>query len=107
MRVLTNFVRPGYLLEKPLFLQDGEFLPEGTALTELHLRSFRDEGVASLDIAPSPRIRQWEQVPELNGFMTGLSKRFGDLGDDQGMDMIRCAVEDVYSRFLFDLESEN
>jgi hypothetical protein len=107
MRVLTNFVRPGYLLEKPMFLQDGEFLPEGTSLTEDHLKSFRDAGLSSLEITASPRIRQWEQVPELNRFMNGISQRFGDLGHDQGMDMIRCAVEDVYSRFLFDLESEN
>ncbi len=107
MRVLTNFVRSGYVLEKPVFLADGEFLPEGTPLTEEHLKAFRDAGVAFLEIAPSPRIRPWEQVPELNHFMNGLSKRFGELGHHQGMDMIRCAVEDVYSRFLFDLESEN
>ncbi len=106
MKVLTNFVRPGYLLAKPIFMNDGEFLPEGTALTDDHLKAFRDAGVASLEIEVSPRIREWEQVPDLNAFMTGISNRFGELGHDEGMDMIRCAVEDVYSRFLFDLESE-
>lgn len=106
MKVLTNFVRPGSLLSKPIFMSDGEFLPEGTALTANQLKSFRASGVATLDIEDSPRIRQWEQVPELNAFMNEISIRFGDLGDDRGIDMIRCAVEDVYSRFLFDLESE-
>jgi hypothetical protein len=106
MKVLTNFVRPGYLLSKPLFLSDGEFLPEGTALTADQLKSFRDSGVAVLEIEASPRVRQWEQVPELNAFMNELSSRFGELDEDRGINMIRCAVEDVYSRFLFDLESE-
>ena len=107
MRVLTVFARPGYRISKPLFLPDGEFLPESTTLTEAHLKSLRSERIKVVDLEPDPRIREWECVPELNAFMSTISERFQTKTPDAGIDMIRCAVEDVYTRFLFDLESEN
>ena len=106
MKVLTVFARPGYQLAAPLFLPDGEFLPESTILTETHLKTLRDHGVKVLHLEADSRIREWECVPELNGFMSTLAQRFTTEAPDEHLDMIRCAVEDVYTRFIFDLESE-
>ena len=106
MKVLTNFVRAGTTLESPLFLPDGEFLPEGTILTAAHLRAIRENGERVLNVSASASVREWEKVPELNAFMTDLTTRFRTTDEHHGMDMIRCAVEDVYSRFLFELDSE-
>ena len=106
MKVLTNFVRSGAQLEQPLFLPSGEFLPEGTVLNEETLSVLRLAGIKTLWIRPSEDIRVWETVPDLNAFMTQLSNRFTNASNDSSAQMIRCAVEDVYSRFLFDLETE-
>ena len=107
MKVLINFVRAGTILESPIFLPDGEFLPEGTELTAEHLKAIRENGGRTLNVSPTATIRQWEQVPSLNAFMTELTSRFRNSEEHAGMDMIRCAVEDVYTRFLFELESES
>ena len=76
MKVLTVFARPGYKVSAPIFLPDGEFLPELTPLTELHLKELRDAGVQVLHLESDSRIREWECVPELNAFMSTLSQRF-------------------------------
>ena len=89
-----------------MFLPDGEFLPESSALTDEHLKALRDAHIKTLDLQADARIQSWECVPELNTFMSTLSERFGEMESDGHLHMIRCAVEDVYTRFIFDLESE-
>ena len=106
MKVLTVFARRGYRLDTPLFLPNGEFLPEGTALTDEHLHSLRSAKVKVLELEADARIRDWECVPDLNAFMATIAQRFTTDESDETVDLIRCAVEDVYTRFLFDLETE-
>ena len=106
MRVLTSFARPGYIISEPLFLPDGEFLPAGTALTLEQIKMLRTAKRRIIHVSKECGARDWEQVPSLNDFMSTMQKRFGQGQLHQGTDMIRCAAEDVLSRFIFDVDSE-
>ena len=106
MRVLTSFARPGYTSSEPLFLPDGEFLPAGTALTLEQIKMLRSAKHRIIHVSGDCGARDWEQVPSLNDFMATMQKRFGQEQLHPGTDMIRCAAEDVLSRFIFDVDSE-
>ena len=106
MRVLTAFARAGYRISKPLFLPDGEFLPEGTPLTEDNIKMLRLSGARVIYVSDDCGARDWEHVPSVNDFMNNLHARFGKTDAHHGTDMIRCAVEDVLSRFIFDIDAE-
>ena len=106
MRVLTAFARPGYRISEPLFLPDGEFLPEGTPLTIEHINMVRISGQKVILVADDCGARDWERLPEINTFMTAIQARFHAQDVHPGTDMIRCAVEDVFSRFIFEVDSE-
>ena len=106
MRVLTAFARPGYRISEPLFLPDGEFLPEGTALTNGQINMVRLSKQKVISVTDDCGARDWEQLPDINTFMTTIKKRFDAQDVHPGTDMIRCAVEDVFSRFIFEVDSE-
>ena len=106
MRVLTAFARPGYRISEPLFLPDGEFLPEGTALTIEHINMVRLSGQKVIEVTDDCGAREWDQLPDINTFMNTIQTRFHARDVHPGTDMIRCAVEDVFSRFIFEVDSE-
>ena len=105
MKILLRFARPGYRLDRDVFLGDGEFLPAGTYLERHHLDGLLKLGRRTLSVEPSSQVRPWELVPTLTEYMTVIQDRFQgrSLPAD---DLMRCAVEDVYTRFLFDLETQ-
>ena len=107
MRVLTSFARPGYTISEPLFLPDGEFLPAGSALTLEQIKMLRLAKHRIVLASEDCGARDWEQVPSLNNFMSTMQNRFGQGQLHPGTDMIRCAAEDVLSRFIFDVDSES
>ena len=100
-----RFVRPGYRLTDGMFLPDGEFLAAGTPLDSGHLLAFAQAGVPWLCIESTEQVKSWEKVPSLTEFMMTLDERFRGLESPQTQ-ILRCAIEDVYSRFLFEIESD-
>jgi hypothetical protein len=105
MRVLTPLARPGLRLAKPIIVDGRPLLGKGTALTRRYLRSLYSEGVHLLEVEPDARVQTWEQVPDVNEFVTELERRFSQVQSDPRMMMVKQAVADVYLDFLFELES--
>ena len=105
MKILLRFARPGYRLAQDVYLEDGEFIRAGTHLERRHLDGLLTLGRKTLQIEASSQARPWELVPSLTEYMTAIQNRFQgrSLPADE---LMRCAVEDVYTRFLFDLETE-
>ena len=104
MRVLTPLARPGLRLAKPINVDGRPLLGKGTALTRRYLRSLHKDGVRLLEVEPDARVQAWEQVPDVNEFVTGLERRFSLVESDPRMMILKQAVANVYLDFLFDLE---
>ena len=78
----------------------------GAALSQEQINVLRVAGCKVVFVEDDCGARDWEQVPDLNSFMGMMQTRFAAATVNPRTDMIRCAVEDVVSRFIFEIDSE-